>query len=618
MTILVTNNYLKSYGGSETFTFALIEALCKLGHTVEYFTFEKGLTSQKIEDELHVNFLSKTKYDVVFANHKSCVEYLRKKIHPSNIIIQTCHGIYPKLEQPSSLANGHIAISEEVNKHLSNLGFSSQIILNGIDTKRFAEKTPVNQKLKKVLSLCQSEQANSEIEKACNQLNIEFFKLNKFKAPVWNVEDNINNVDLVIGLGRSAYEAMACGRPVIIYDNRPYAKSYADGYVDKKMIDNSIKNNCSGRFYKKSFTSNDLVDEFKKYDMESGNFLRAYASANLNIEIQTKKYLDYFHNHASKRKLLLKNSAYYVLKNFLFFISIPYYFFKLTKWFKRYSKEEPTVSEISKLKKEIILGKLNKKEIIHAIEALESVKKKNRLTYWNSFIETKLTKKHKNQALRIAKNPTITATIVEARKHPHFKTIVQNALSNLEHLEVGLNVYHGTENEAFVKDCLKDYNSIRYINLQVKNLDIEAYNKIMLSKEFHREIPTDKFLVFQTDTITFKPLDKEFLNYDYIGAPWRKENHDRYGAQVGNGGLSLRSKTAILTILEQNIPREENDPEDLYLSRILTQQQFNIAPYEVALQFATEDVYAENTFGCHKSWELIRLEQLKKIINQAL
>ena len=138
----------------------------------------------------------------------------------------------------------------------------------------------------------------------------------------------------------------------------------------------------------------------------------------------------------------------------------------------------------------------------------------------------------------------------------------------------------------------------------------------MLSKEFHNSIPTDKFLVFQTDVITFKPLDKKFLEYDYIGAPWKKELHADYRAEVGNGGLSIRSKLAMLKIISQNIPRLKNQPEDLYLAQILKKQNFHVASYESAKEFATEDVFNLNTFGCHKSWELIKFVELKQLLSQ--
>jgi hypothetical protein len=616
LSILVTNNYLETYGGSETFCFSLIEELCKLGHSVEYFTFEKGLTSQKIETELNVNYFSNKRYDIVFANHNSCIKYLRKKIYPSTPIIQICRGIFPDLEQPISLANAYVSISEEVQEHLLNLGLQSEVILNGINTKRFNSIKPINQNLQKVLSLCQSEEANSEIENACKILNITFNKLNKHNHPIWNVENEINNVDLVIGLGRSAYEGMSCGRPVIIYDNRPYSQSYADGYVNNQMINNAIKNNCSGRFFKKTLSVADLVEELKKYTPSSGEFSRDYVEKHLNISLQTKKYINLFSTIKAKKKLVPHHYIYYIIKNLIFYTYLPYYFFKTPTWFHRFSFDYVNKNDIKKIRKLILPLKLDKEAIIKQIHNLEIDKEKERLSLWNNFIENKLTKKYKNCKLKISENPTITATVVEARKHPHFKTVVQNILSNLQHLEVGLNIYHGTENEFFVKNCLKEYDNINYINLNIANLDIEAYNKIMLSKEFHDEIPTDTFLVFQTDTITFKPLDKSYLKFDYIGAPWSKTLHKRLGAEVGNGGLSLRSKKTIIKIIDQNIIREPYFPEDLYLSKILKNQNYNVSPYSIAKSFSTEGVIEFGTFGCHKIWESNTTIDLKKILDQ--
>jgi hypothetical protein len=289
--ILVTNNHLETYGGSETFTYAFIEGLIGKGHNVEYFTFEKGLTSDKIEKLLKVAFLTKKKFDVVFANHNTCVEFVRRELHYSNIIIQTCHGIYPELEQPSVYADYHVSISEEVHSHLVNKNIESQVILNGINTQRFISNKSIQANLTNVLSLCQSETANSLLKEACDTLNLGFNKLNKFENPIWSVEEEINKCDLVVGLGRSAFEAMSCSRPVLIFDNRPYATSYSDGYLNSEIIDDSIKNNCSGRFFKKVYSVSDIINEFRKYTPQTGNYLRNYVLEHLNIDKQTDKYL---------------------------------------------------------------------------------------------------------------------------------------------------------------------------------------------------------------------------------------------------------------------------------------------------------------------------------------
>ncbi len=285
--ILIASNHLVQTGGTETYTYAIIKELLARGFDVEYFTFMKGDFSTKMEKELEVKFLSKKKYDLILANHNTCVEVLMG----FGFIIQTCHGVYPPLEQPSLCANFHVAISQEVQNHLAIKGFVSVVIMNGIDTYKFYPKKKLNKELKNVLSLCQSEDANKFLQRVCDTLGITLFYLNKNTNPVWNVEDLINDVDLVIGLGRSVYEAMACGRPVIIYDNRTYFESFADGYVVNRLS-TSLSHNCSGRFYKLKLTEEMMVDEFKKYNHLDGEILRNFILDDMTIKLVVDKYLN--------------------------------------------------------------------------------------------------------------------------------------------------------------------------------------------------------------------------------------------------------------------------------------------------------------------------------------
>lgn len=298
-TILVANNHLEKVGGSETFVYSLIEELNNRGFKVEYFTFFKGEVSQRIESDLGIEFMSRNKYDLILANHKTCVRYLSSK----GKVIQTCHGVFPKIEQPSRFADGYVAISEEVSKHLKEKKIKAKIILNGINCKRYYSKTPINSTLKNVLSLTHSIQANKIIEEACKALNVNFLSLNKYKNAVWHVENEINKADLIIGLGRSAYEAMACGRAVIVFDNRHYFQAYSDGYLTPDLVTLCIENNCSGRYSKKEIQLNDLILELKKYNKTDGYNLRNYALENLNIILQVDKYLEFAKSINNKNNL---------------------------------------------------------------------------------------------------------------------------------------------------------------------------------------------------------------------------------------------------------------------------------------------------------------------------
>ncbi|WP_018631075.1 hypothetical protein [Niabella aurantiaca] len=297
--ILVANNHLQHLGGSETYTYTLAEELKKQAFDVEYFTFHKGLVSDRLETDIGVRFMKKRKYDLILANHYTCVNHLRNK----GFIIQTCHGIYPELEQPSPHANGYVAISQEVKDHLSQKNLESRIILNGINMDRFKSTAPLCPDVKTVLSLCQSDEANQIIEASCQAVGARLTTLNKFKNPVWHVERMINRADLVIGIGRSAYEAMACGRPVIIFDHRSYFEPCGDGYV-KDCLEKSLLKNCSGRAFNKAFSVAEVVREIKKFKMEDGNFFRKFALKKFNIAHNVREYVDYF-THLNQRSSLV-------------------------------------------------------------------------------------------------------------------------------------------------------------------------------------------------------------------------------------------------------------------------------------------------------------------------
>ena len=292
-----------------------------------------------------------------------------------------------------------------------------------------------------------------------------------------------------------------------------------------------------------------------------------------------------------------------------------YFSKKIPNWYRKFVGDIQIPNEIfDSLRDEIYKNRLNKQQIKDFLIKIQKENAYKNKKIWDNYMEEILPKKYADLDLIIARKSDLTAVIVETRKHPHFKVVVKNVMLHLQHLNACLHIYHGTDNGDYIKEALKEYKNINFINLDVKNLDIEAYNKIMLSKEFWKGIESDKILVFQTDAITFKPLNKKFLEYDYIGAPWKRHICKKNKVAVGNGGLSLRSKQMMLSIIKQNIPRKKNTPEDVYLCQIIKKQNYNLAPFDKALEFATENIFNNQAFGCHKIWEETTSEQLMKIL----
>ncbi len=284
--ILVACNHLFSVGGTELFTYYLIKAI-KDHLKVEYFTHHPGEISDKIESDFGVVFKSDNHYDLIIASHTTTVNYL----YGQGPIVQVCHGPIPELEQPSPLADRHIAVSEEVRQYLDQKGFKADVVLNGVDLEVFYPKNPIGKTAKTILSLCQSNEANEWLEEICRDIEVNFLAINKHENPVFHLADEINKADMVIGIGRSAYDAMACGRPCLLFDNRVYNGPFGEGYLHPSRFHDFVRFNCSGRFSKKTLSKADLKKEILNYSAEDGIQLRKIAEESLDLYKNTSNIL---------------------------------------------------------------------------------------------------------------------------------------------------------------------------------------------------------------------------------------------------------------------------------------------------------------------------------------
>ena len=195
------------------------------------------------------------------ANHNSC---LQAAVAHSSKTIMTCHGVYPDLEQPAAGANRYVAVSEEVQDHLWHAGFQSTLVRNPIDCARFSSVTAIAPSLRRVLSLCQGEGANLLVEQACRSLGVEFISINGDR--MYSPEALMQEVDVVVGLGRTAIEAMACGRAVLVLDSREYSPAFMDGMVTESNLREFARSNFSGRARRITPTLEAVLEELSLYD----------------------------------------------------------------------------------------------------------------------------------------------------------------------------------------------------------------------------------------------------------------------------------------------------------------------------------------------------------------
>ena len=190
-----------------------------------------------------------------------------------------------------------------------------------------------------------------------------------------------------------------------------------------------------------------------------------------------------------------------------------------------------------------------------------------------------------------------TAVIVEPRRHPALSFVLKNMVTLLPDGWKIL-VFHGNTNGEFVRDIIDDMEHpsrfLKPIVLDVDNLTIAQYNAMLMSSAFYKCIPTETMLIFQTDTMILEPTYlSAFLSYDYVGAPWKSGG-------VGNGGLSVRKKTKMLTITQTVMPFQSN--EDVYFA-FQTIIPLLKPSFQEAQKFAVETVFYEQPFGIHAPWK---------------
>ena len=140
---------------------------------------------------------------------------------------------------------------------------------------------------------------------------------------------------------------------------------------------------------------------------------------------------------------------------------------------------------------------------------------------------------------------------------------------------------------------------------EIKNT--QDYNDIVFNY-LPSFLKTNHALFIQYDgyVLSGKNFYSQFLNFDYIGAPWPQFKD----FSVGNGGFSLRSSRLINEVRSYLLPNDYRKPEDLVICRYLRARleddlNLKFAPVEVANYFSFEQKGVNHpTFGFHGAFHL--------------
>ena len=210
-----------------------------------------------------------------------------------------------------------------------------------------------------------------------------------------------------------------------------------------------------------------------------------------------------------------------------------------------------------------------------------------------------------------------TAVIVEPRRHPMLRAVVDNVMYFLGS-GWNLHVYTSVENRDWLREILAPHAfKVSYLNLE--NLTREQYSQLLMTTGFWKTIETEHVLIFQTDVIVFREWNPLFELYDYVGANYYHPDdvfpEDSGARNTGGiqGGLSYRKTSAMLDCLHRvseddvNAYRQAQScvalkkpmVEDVYFTHATAMLHKKLPPIPLRPIFGIEAVYYATPFGFH-------------------
>ncbi len=203
------------------------------------------------------------------------------------------------------------------------------------------------------------------------------------------------------------------------------------------------------------------------------------------------------------------------------------------------------------------------------------------------------------------------AVIVETRRHPALEPIVKNAMYFLGP-GWNLHIFHGDKNKGYVRKLFAK-SGARFSNLRSMD-SIPEYNRLMTSASFWNKIKAEHVLIFQTDAALRRRGIEEFMAYDYVGSPWRKElPWNPSDLSGGNGGISLRSHASMMEVIS-HIPYR-GGPEDIYFVHAMKMLGMKVAPREVCTRFGVESLFSEDPFAIHAIEKYLSPDQVAGLLD---
>jgi hypothetical protein len=228
---------------------------------------------------------------------------------------------------------------------------------------------------------------------------------------------------------------------------------------------------------------------------------------------------------------------------------------------------------------------------------------------------TKFTEKTQGFLPQVKKDSIYNSIIIENRIVLNFEQILKNHIyflnKNNKEIKWGLQIFHSEGNENYIKNIVKDWDNVVLTKIDIEDINKETHTELLKSIEFWELVKGEVILNFQIDSLLLRDNLEEFLEYDFIGAPWSKPKEGKF---VGNGGLSIRNKVKAIEYLKK-YENEEGVWEDIFFVKHLEDHQ--LPDILTAMKFSVEDIFYPCPVGVHRPIK-IPIPLLKLILDKSL
>lgn len=289
--ILLSNYDMNYLGGTQVWIHEMWHELRK-HHDVSLYTPKGNSLWPEIAP-----FDPEASYDAALINHWPTFRDLRRA--DIGVRVFTSHGVGPRVEFPPLGADAYVSVSRAVQRQIP---YPSRIVGNPIDTERYRSSRPPNPTLQRVAFVSNRQgRARPAVEAACRQLGVEL-RIVGDRTKTRDVVSVYNWADLVIGVARTALEALSCERNVICFDWVGGA-----GLVTESSVDEMSLSNFGGHLDPSEsdwYSPEELARLMCQYD--SGRSLRWYVLERHHPSVVVDEYLRTAQEAASRRNAMLR------------------------------------------------------------------------------------------------------------------------------------------------------------------------------------------------------------------------------------------------------------------------------------------------------------------------